>query len=121
MSVPLPDTVHVEPSNEALPAAATLPMSACDQPIGRAWPDSSRTVNGALSASPLRPAVSVTITLIRLVSLGGAGCCHTHWRAAGATLVHSVIAVKCAPSSDEEKTSKRASGVSPSVWVQRMV
>src|SRR3954454_1111283 len=34
MSAPLPFTVKTPPLKDALPAAPTLPMSACDQPLG---------------------------------------------------------------------------------------
>ena len=121
MSAPLPVTVHTEPSKLALPAAATAPMSTCDQPLGMVLPDSSSTVNGSVTPSLLRPVLSVTVTLMRLWVLGGAGCCQMHDRAAGPRPVHSAIAVQLAPLSADENTSKRASGLPRSSGFQRMV
>src|SRR5262245_5661145 len=113
MSAPLPFTVHVPFVTLALPAAPTAPMSAWLHPAGSAPPPPpppDRMLNRPESPVALAFSESVAVTRTRACSLAGPGLFHWHDVAEPPRFEHSAIGVQCAPSSDEEATSIRASG-----------
>src|SRR4051812_36627127 len=107
MSAPLPLTVNTPPLADALPAATTLPMSACDQPVG-SWDDVAvRTANSPDFAAPMvsPPAFCARIWM-RPRSVTG-GLFHWHDVALPGRLAHSAMAEVVKPSSGEKRKSNR--------------
>src|SRR5688500_14286717 len=77
-SAPEPETVNADPSNDALPGAATAPTSWLDHPSGSVVPVDPRTLKRPDTPVPAKSRTVSTLTRTRPCSVG-AGLDHAHW------------------------------------------